>query len=791
MGTTRSLSLRGAIATAVATTFTLGSAVASAQVLEEVIVTAQKREQNLQDVPIAVSAFGGEMLAESGVKDMLDLQSNAPSLIVTTNQTSTATTFGIRGVFTSSQNFGLEPSVGLYVDGVYRARQGSMINNLVDVANVEVLRGPQGTLFGRNTPAGAIQIFSVKPDFEGSGFLEGTYGDYDLMSFSGAKSLTLIEDELAVRATGFYMERDGFVDDIGIEVPQDEAYNDRDRWGVRLQGLWTPNDDLTVHVILDRSEIEETCCGFGVWKNNLFAQDLPPGSPPKTGTDVRIAELGGTVLRQEDFYDYETASSFLPASESEDQGLSVQVDWQTDNFLLTSITAYRDFESFDNIDADFADIDALVRINEAEQDAFTQELRISNDYEKWNYVAGLYYYKQNLDSDTDTIVGDDITYLLQDQGAFGNAFVGGSAAFNSTEQEHQSYAIFGQADYSLSESWVLTAGLRWTKEDKDIVNVFTEDAPDCNFFEDPTCPPLQDNWGFYFFPPLTPRDDVDETIDDDQVTGTIKLTWFALEDIMFYASYGTGYKAGGTNTDRIDQAIDVVFDAETSDAFEMGMKADFPEQAMRLNVALHRTDTDDLQTISFQGTGFALQNAGVAETYGAEVDLYWQATENLNVTLAYAYNHAEYADFEEGDCWISTPWHTDQPDPGQNPDGTCDRSGGDVSSNPENVVVLSANQRFNLGSEFSGFIYGEYIYTDERMTDVNNDPAKYDGSYDLVNLRAGLVWERYDAELILWGRNVFDEEYVTTIADKVGQDGALVAYHNEPGTWGLTARWNF
>lgn len=157
-----------------------------AQLLEEIIVTAQKREQNLQDVPIAVSAFSGEMLSQSGIKDMFDLSANTPSLIGGSAQTSTPSTFGIRGVFTNSQNFGLESYVGLYVDGAYRARQSSMINNLVDVASVEVLRGPQGTLFGRNTPAGAVSITSVKPDHEGSGFMEGGFGNYDLLGVSGA-----------------------------------------------------------------------------------------------------------------------------------------------------------------------------------------------------------------------------------------------------------------------------------------------------------------------------------------------------------------------------------------------------------------------------------------------------------------------------------------------------------------------------------------------------------------------------------------------------------------------------
>ena len=756
-----------------AAAISLSAPLAQAQVLEEVIVTAQKREQNLQDVPIAVSAFTGDMLTQTGVQDVFELQANAPSLRVGQTQNASTTTFGIRGVFTSSQNFGLDSSVGLYVDGVYRARQGSMINNLVDVASVEVLRGPQGTLFGRNTPAGAVSIFSVKPDFEGTGFIEGQVGDLDLISVSGAKSFSA-SDELAFRATGFYTERDGFTSDIALG---DDLINDRDRWGIRLQGLWEPTDSLSVLVIADHSEVDEICCSTGTWKTNLVADDVPG----KTGTDVRLLDLGGTVIPGEKFYDRKVALSYAPESSNEDEGISVQVDWDTDPFLLTSITSYRQFDSFDNVDSDFADIDALDRINEAEQSAFTQELRLSSIGERLNYVVGLYYFEQDLDSVTDTNVGEDTTYFV---GAFGEAFPADTGSRNVAQQEHQSYAIFGQFDYNLSDSFVLTAGLRWTKEKKDLQNFFTEDASDSLDFVTP-------GWGFWLFPPLAPREDVDENIDDDQVTGTIKLSWFMNDTTMFYASYGTGYKSGGVNVDRIPETLDVVFDAETSDAYELGMKADFPAQALRVNLALHRTDTDELQTISFQGNGFALDNAGVAETYGGEADIYWQPTDSLSLTLGYAYNKAEYAEFEGGPCWVGTPWHTGLPDPGDNGEGVCDRSGDPVSSNPENVLLLSANQEFSLGSSTTGFVYGEYIYTDERMTDVNNDPIKRDGSYNLLNLRLGVTLENYDTQIILWGRNVLDEEYTNTIADSVVQDGKFNAYHAEPATWGITARKNF
>ncbi|MCX2980269.1 TonB-dependent receptor [Halieaceae bacterium IMCC14734] len=748
-----------------------------AQMLEEVIVTAQKREQNLQDVPVAVSAFNNEMLEQTGVRDMFELQANAPSLRVGQTQSSSTATFGIRGVFTSSQNFGLESSVGLYVDGVYRARQSSMINNLVDIGSVEVLRGPQGTLFGRNTPAGAVSVNSVKPDHDGSAYLQVEGGDYNLFSAQGAVSISAIEDVLAFRLTGFGMQRDGFVSDVALG---DDKIYDRDRWGGRLQALWTPNDDLSIHVIADMSEIDEVCCGNGTLKNNFEADDVPG----KLGTDTNVRDnIGGTVLLGEDFYDYDVAYSYLPVSTNEDKGLTAQIDWQADNFLLTSITAYREYESFDDVDSDFMDIDALKRTNEQSQKQFSQELRISQEFDRFNYVAGLYYFSQELDTYRETIVGVD-TAALVGLAALPNSFIGGDGSYDTAEQEHTSYAAFGQVDFSITDALVLTAGLRWTKEDKDMSNTFVDDAP-------PALDPTQDNWGFYLFPPLAPRDDADEEIDDDEVTGSIKLSWFATDTIMLYGSYGTGYKAGGTNTDRIEEIIPTVFGPETSESYEIGMKAEFPDQAVRLNVALHRTDTEDLQTVSFQGTAFALQNAGMVEAQGLEVDLFWQATDSLGFTVAYAYNDAEYADFEKGDCQIATPWHTGEADPGDNGDGSCDRSGGMVSGNPENVGVVAADYKFGLGDSASGFIYAEYVYTDERMTDVNNDPLKLDGDYALFNLRGGVIFENLDLSVTAWGRNLTEEEYTSTIADGVAQDGKLNAYYSEPRTWGVTLRKNW
>jgi outer membrane receptor protein involved in Fe transport len=752
----------------------VGTVDAKAQALEEVIVTAQKREQSLQDVPIAVAAFSNEMLQKAGVKDMFELQANDPSLVVGQGHNASTSSFGIRGVFTSSNNFGLESSVGLYVDGVYRARQGSMLNDLVDIGRIEILRGPQGTLFGRNTPAGAISVFSVEPDFEGTGYLQVEGGEYSLLSGQGAKSFTVIEDILATRVTGFYTERDGTISDVSLG---DDKINDRDRWGVRLQALWTPTDELSVHVIADHSEIDEVCCTTNSWKNNFVADEVPG----KTGTDANAVALGSNIIPGSEYFEREVALTFLPSSENEDKGISVQVDWQADWFTLTSITAYREFESHETVDVDFIDLDGNVQDNQQEQSQFSQELRFANQFDNWNYVAGLYYYEQSLDTVSYLGVGDDASALL---GLPPNAFIGGTGSTNFADQEHTSYAVFGQSDINLTDSLVLTAGLRWTNEEKELSNIFIDDAG-----EGPL--PIYDNWGFYFFPPLAPVDDVYEEIDDDQITGTLKLSWFAFDDIMFYASYGTGYKSGGTNTDRLVPGLPYIFGPEDSESYEVGMKATFPEQALRLNVAIHRTDTNDLQTVSFQGNGFTLLNAGVAEAQGAEVEVSWLPTERLTMNLGYAYNDGEYSDFELGPCQVATPWHTGLPDPGDNGDGTCDRSGGMLRGNAENRATLSADYRFSFSSVIEGFIYGEYIYTDERMTDVNNDPLKLDDDYFYVNLRAGLDWISLDTSLTVWARNLTDEDIVATIADAVAQEGKLIGYYGAPRTWGITLRKNW
>lgn len=823
--------------------------------LETITVTAQKRTQNLQEVPVAVTAFTGDEMAESVIKDMYDLQTNVPGLGAFQSQSATNSSFSIRGVGTSSQNFGLESSVGLYVDGVYRARQNSLINNLVDVAAVEVLRGPQGTLFGKNTPSGAVLVTTAAPSHGGGdAFIEGTLGNYGLVNLSGAASISAIEDVLAFRVTAFGSQRDGTISDVALG---EDKVNDRDRWGARAQALYTPNEDVSLRIIADYAEINEICCGAPVQLSNFQAKEVAG----KYGTDAALPSLGGTVFPGGDaFYDREIAVSFLPESSMKDRGISAQLDWDlNDNYTLVSITALRKFESYDNIDSDFTDADLFGTSNDASQSSLSQELRLDYSSDKLNAIVGAYYFEQDLDLDyslyTDSIfdgfalgvLGQNVDALTGSPGSF-NALLGGidglaqlgliapraagapaGTGFNhSAKQKHKSYALFGQFDYKFTDELTLTAGLRFTSEDKDLLTVFTEVGPGINGLANNTPVNIvgalttlggigaglidlttaegqatlgnfagfdQAGWAFLLLGDTTrPRANIEETLSDDQVTGTIKLSYQPDADTLWYASYGEGYKSGGTNTDRIAAGFNPLFAAETSQAFEVGLKKDFPEQDLRINAATHYTTVNDFQANTFTGNGFNLQNAGDYEIKGLELEATWLPTDSLEVNFAYALVKAKYKTFERGNCWVAYSWHTGIDDPGRQnaTDGYCDRSGDRPGGEPENYAVLSLKQDINISDDIYAYVQGEYSYTSDIVLDGSNDPYAMQDAYTLLNLRLFMNFTDSDMDVIVWARNVLDEEYINrTNFNTPLQEGKLNAYMAEPRTFGVTVKKRF
>ncbi|PCI63516.1 MAG: TonB-dependent receptor [Gammaproteobacteria bacterium] len=830
--------------------------------LEVIIVTAQKRIQNLQEVPVSVTAITGDEMAESVIKDMYDLKTNVPGLGAFQSQSATNSSFSIRGVGTSSQNFGLESSVGLYVDGVYRARQNSIINNLVDVEAVEVLRGPQGTLFGKNTPSGAILIQTVKPSHDGEdGFFEATAGNFGLINFSGATSISAIDNILAFRVTAFSSNRDGIVDDIKLGK---NKLNDRNRWGTRLQALYTPSDDLSIRIIADYSEIDEVCCAAPVQLSNFQAT----GIPGKFGSDALLSgpPFNATVFDGANFFDRKVALSFLPKSTMKDRGLSAEINWDlNDNYSLVAISAYRKFNSFDNIDADFTDANLFSTTNDSQQHSFSQEVRLDYVSKDLNYIVGAYYFTQNLDLDyslsTDQFFNE--FFLANFNGAldplFGginalSAATGGLIAptavaapantnFNHTaKQKHESYALFSQFDYTFTNNLTFTAGIRYTHEVKDLSTVFTEELASGTEFPtffssigatnpvpgtlvygagvagamlgavgagllspfDPSflqaiAPFQTDGWGFNALAAITAaRPDIKEQLKDDQVTGTAKLSYQYNDDTMMYASFGTGYKSGGTNTDRIAIGLNPIFNAEKSKSYEIGLKKDFVEQNLRFNMAVYKTTVSDFQANTFTGAGFNLQNAGDFKIDGFEIESTWWPVDTIEVNLSYAYVDATYKTFKRGNCYNAYTFHTGLADPGQestdplNPNGFCNRTGDRPAGEPKNVVIFKIKKDFNISDDIFAYVQADYNYTSNMVLDGSNDPFTIQDSYNVMNARLFFNFENYDMDVILWGRNILNENYINgTDFNTPLQNGKLNAYVSEPATYGITVKKRF
>jgi iron complex outermembrane recepter protein len=543
-----------------------------------------------------------------------------------------------------------------------------------------------------------------------------------------------------------------------------------------------------------------------------------------------LAPLPGTVLSGVGFDDYRVAYNQVPESRNEDRGLSVEVNKTFGNGLtLTSITAYRAFDTYDQIDADFTDVDLIERINEAEQQSLSQEFRLAGDFgDGGNWVTGLYYFGQTIDSNTTTNGGPFLEpYLLLTQpqlpqlingvnalsAATGGAippaaspFPAGVFSYDDITQEQDAWAVFGQVDYPVSDRIVLTFGARYTDETKDIDAVYTQTAqgppPDLTaiatnlflasqgmpFDPAPIFAVAEPNtaWGSYLFQPLAPRPDLVDSLNDDEISGTAKLSFFAAEDLMFYGSYSTGYKSGGTNTERISPQFDSVFGPETSESLEIGYKALLG--AVRLSVAVFHTTFDDFQAQSFTGTGFNLQNAGELETQGVEIEATWRPFDSFEVQGYYAYNQGEYAEFEGGTCWDTAVFHTGEPDPGANGNvnaEVCNRTDFPLGYNPENRAFLALTKDFPLGNN-EVYVRGEYSWASEQFTDGDLDPFTTQDDLGLLNLRLGMYITNWDADVTLWGRNVTDERWYAGSFDAPIQLGRMNSYPAEPATWGVT-----
>ncbi|MEO0437779.1 MAG: TonB-dependent receptor [Pseudomonadota bacterium] len=550
MNRTKDFARKGlALAISIASVGAANQVNAQSGLLEEVVVTATKRQQTLQEIPVAVSVVTSESIEQAQVLDIKDLQTLVPSLRVTQLQGSAQTNFIIRGFGNGANNAGIEPSVGVFVDGVYRSRVGSSLADLPKVERIEVLRGPQSTLFGKNASAGVINVVTAKPDLLGySGSVGATLGNFNQRIVRGDVTGPLA-DNVAFSLFGSANSRDGYFDNLETG----EELNELDRWNFRGQLLWAPTDRAEVRLIVDGENIDEQCCGVA----NLV--DGP------TGDLVRA--IGGNLVPNDGFA-YENFYDFDPQNEIETQGTSLHIDYDFDAFTLTSITAYRTLDQFQSGDVDYTSAQLISADSpdprDTQIDTFTQEVRLTSAGDgNLAWMVGAFYFTEEVEqSETfalgpqfrdyvDGLLGGLVTLsaLEAAAGVPDGTFYADGVGNQSEEYtlDDDTLSLFAQMDYDITDALTLTLGINYTESEKEASAFIVND----NLFGALPLDAL--GLGFLqaaqFLPPIVnfPNSVEDGTSDDNDTTYTFRLSYDLTQNMNVYIGYSTGFKATSWN----------------------------------------------------------------------------------------------------------------------------------------------------------------------------------------------------------------------------------------------------
>jgi len=754
------------------------------RVIEEVVVTATKRPQSLQDTPVAVTVTTQETINEASIVDIIDLQSVVPSLRVETRQTSRAANFLIRGFGGGTNNPGIEPSVGIYVDGVYRSRAAAAIGDLPRIERVEVLGGPQSTLFGKNASAGVVSVVTPKPSGQTGGFIEVGIGNFDAWNvkalYEGA-----INDQLAFEVSANVNRRDGYVDNVvtGTDL------NNRDRYALRGQLLFNPTDSSEFRLIADYSELEEECC------------------------EVSAIAFGGMPVAESVIFNRDQTTDIDPQNEVTDWGLSAHLDIDFSNFTFTSITSYRTNDVTDDIDVDQTPL-ALISSgsNEIIVDTITQEFRVTSATDgPIEWLAGFFYIDEQIEYNQDIVFGNAFRPVFS--AAFGGGDpAAGEALFQLVEttfgipagaifgegrgvreefdQDNQSFSIFGQVDWHLSPDVTATFGLNYTEDEKSLDFVQFNNDPFSQ--TDLSGTPFAGLSAGQFLPPVVGLPNVveDGETDDDDVTYTFRLAYQVNDSINVYASYATGFKASSFTLDRGTRPNDADFAALQAAGVNLtnlspGARLARPEEAavvevclkarfnrVSLNLAVFDQKIEDFQVFTFvQGARFQAANAEEQSTTGVEFDLTYFPIDALELKLAGTFLDPEFDEFTNGSGFL-------------NPGNPEDLSGETPAAIHETSVSLAATYRFTLG-DWAGFVRGDYQYEDEIQAIQNVDPALASREVKMLNLGAG-VTSPNGWSIKIWGRNVTDDEYLQGAFPDVFVPGTFQGYLSQPRTYGLT-----
>jgi iron complex outermembrane receptor protein len=750
--------------------------------LEEVVVTAQKRSESLQDVPLSIMAVGGETLEQAGISQALELDRLVPNLRIYRSSQAASVTIRIRGIGASG-NSSIDPSVAPFLDGVYITRPGVLLTSFLDVASVEVLRGPQGTLFGRNASVGALQINSNVPELgESSTELTAEVGNYDLWRLQGIVNVP-VGDRFALRLAGLADDRSGYIENR----LDGRTYGDRDTQVARLSGKWDISDGLTWIGRVDYSSLG----GDGI-----IVSEVDSSTATAQQLAAFTARLGGPQNAPDygDPTDQVVRQHYTGDIDDSQWGVTSDLNWELESgYAFRLIDAYRDWRNRQNDgDVVYTPLSLVTRSGGYDSESQSHELQFISPQDellggRFDFVAGLYYFQEDYDLTEYLNLGSDFCTGLV--GSLAPPLVSPcragpqqSATQLNYAQDAESMAVYAQGTIALTDTLDLTLGGRWTSDDKS--GDFVQTTPN------PVAAILR-----LRVPEVTSLD-----FSDDQFTYRANLSWNVSDDKMLFIGYSTGYKSGGINSSGGAQALgdDRLFDSETVSNLEVGAKTLWMSNALMLNATLYRMDIDDFQDRAFDGVSFLIRNAGSLRQQGVEIETQARPMERLRLDLSLAYTDSEFTDYEGAS---GLPGCTGAAN-------SCplvqDLKGEPAPYSPEWQATLGAQYEGLFSNGWGWTLRGDVMYTDDQyigqVTDAN--PQSIQPSYALLGARYTVHGADDGWSVSLWGQNLTDEGYAVSkfyqtldnvFGVRVPATGATLLRSNvgDPRTFGLSMTLRF
>jgi iron complex outermembrane receptor protein len=741
---------------------TAAAADTGASDVAQIVVTARRESERAQDIPVAVAALPAKTLEQNRAYTLADVQTLVPSMVAFQSNARNSS-IGIRGIGVSSAADGLDTTVGVYVDGVYLGRPGMALEDLIDVDQVEVLRGPQGTLFGRNAAAGVVNVTTKAPSFTPDLTVEGSYGNFNYEQVKASFSGPLVDGLVAARLTVFGTHRDGVLQN----TKTDTTDNSIGRSGARLQFLFTPTSKLRIRLIADVSTEDDTCCV------SVIKSVLPAGLSPSTAATLQaFGSLGYTPVANTNFTQINSPQDML----TDQHSLSGEIDYDLGWANFTSISAWRYWHFHPLQDSDGTPLDIIqVNVAQTKDNQYTQEFRLASSPGRFSWQTGLFFFHQNL--------GDH--YILNqfgaDAGAFytlynhdlkgtamvpGTTIATGSQYIGDTRALEDSDAVFAQANYKILDNLILTGGLRYTYEFKHgITDTSTIGTP-----YGPTSIPFHDNAG----------------VAAGNVSYLASLAYKITPDVLTYVSYSTGYQAAGLNLNAAPVAgTSIILQPEDVTDFEAGVKSSFFRDRVVANFDFFDEYLTGLQAnITPLGGGKSyLANVGDIRSLGVEGEVDWSITDALTLSANGSYNDAHYTSYPNA------------PPPAGEPASVVTQSltGRPVFQAPKWIANVIARYEWEVGETLKPYAQVQYSYRSSVFGDVQDSLGSLIPAYSLVNARVGAKFGgHYDASL--WIENALNQTYFQTLGSASIPGAGAFAFSGllgTPRTFGATLRAEF